>query len=93
MAKDFDVINAIQIHLSNYLEFMEMLNRKDLSEEDIAKIVRSANLAATGGTFLTQIALLSYVQSSAQAVMEEEQKGSHFSNDDNTLQSLGNMWK
>lgn len=71
MAKDFDVINAIQIHLSNYLEFMEMLNRKDLSEEDIAKIVRSANLAATGGTFLTQIALLNYVQLSAQAAIHE----------------------
>ena len=95
--EEFDVIAAIQIHLANYLKFMAMLNNEKLKEEDIAKIVRSAMLAATGGTFLTQIALLNYVQISAQnavhEVLNDEQTDTSEPPDNDSFSTLGDMWR
>ncbi len=94
---DFNVIAAIQVHLANYLELMAMLNNKDLKEEDIAKIIRSATLAATGGTFLTQIALLNYVQISAQnairEVLNNAQTDTSEPPEDDSFSALGDMWR
>ena len=54
-------------------------------------------LAATGGTFLTQVALLNYVQISAQnavhEVLNDEQTDTSEPPDNDSFSTLGDMWR
>ena len=48
---------SIEMHVDSYFKLMEVLNDESLSDEAKNAAIRAAMLAATGGQFLTNLAI------------------------------------